>query len=119
MTPCSASSDRRRCGPDCQRRVSWLGRPPSPRTLTAKPSLTPRLRVDGAAGPGAPIVRLVVVLAGGGRRVGAGLRTRGGRRQEALLGRLGRRGGGVLRLGCGGGGLRLGHRRRGPVRGCG
>src|SRR5215207_8074287 len=123
MTPCSASSDRRRCGPDCQRRVSWLGRPPSPRTLTAKPSLTPRLRIDGAAGPRAPVVRLVVVLAAGSRRVAIRrwLRRRGGRRQEALLrgsGRLGlRRGGGRRlrrrrlrggRLGLRGGGGRLG-----------
>src|SRR5919107_377740 len=34
----SRSSETDRCGPDCQRRVSWDGRPPSPRTLTANPS---------------------------------------------------------------------------------
>ena len=34
------SSECRRCGPDCQRRASWLGSPPSPSTLTAKPSRT-------------------------------------------------------------------------------
>src|SRR3954453_1199623 len=31
------SSETDRCGSDCRRRVSWEGRPPAPRTLTAKP----------------------------------------------------------------------------------
>src|SRR3954447_10329024 len=51
----SASSECRRCGPDCQRRASWLRSPPSPRTLTAKPSRTLGLRVGGAAGPRPPL----------------------------------------------------------------
>src|SRR3712207_9109392 len=50
-TPWSISIDTRRCGPDCQRRLSEVGRPPSPRTLTAKPSRTWGLRALGALGP--------------------------------------------------------------------
>jgi hypothetical protein len=34
----TSSSERDRWGWDCHRRVSWDGRPPSPSTLTAKPS---------------------------------------------------------------------------------
>src|SRR3954470_23991800 len=45
-----ASIDQRRWGPDCQRRASCVGSPPSPRTLTANPSLTERLRAGGDYG---------------------------------------------------------------------
>src|SRR4051794_1308993 len=69
--PWTASMDRRRCGFDCQRRGAWVGSS-SPRTLTAKPSFTQRLRVwrrrrslrlDGPSRPGLPVAaRGVVVL---------------------------------------------------------
>src|SRR4051812_16021390 len=36
------ASETRRCGPDCQRRVSCDGSPPPPRTFTAKPRRTLR-----------------------------------------------------------------------------
>src|SRR3954447_8398498 len=68
---CRASIDQRRCGFDCQRRESCVGSS-SPRTLTAKPSFTQRLRVrrrrrslrlDGPSRPGLPVAaRGVVVL---------------------------------------------------------
>src|SRR5687768_16247161 len=45
-----ASTDQRRWGPDCQRRASCVGSPPSPRILTANPSLTRRLRAGGGYG---------------------------------------------------------------------
>src|SRR5215210_2652387 len=42
------SSETDRCGPDCQRRVSWEGRPPAPSTLTANPRCTQGIRTgDG------------------------------------------------------------------------
>src|SRR4051812_17566326 len=79
-----ASIDHRRWGPDCQRRASCVGSPPSPRILTAKPSLTWGLRLDGPPGPRlpAPVVvllrRRLFVLAGGRVRLGRGRLLRGG-----------------------------------------
>src|SRR4051794_41506671 len=54
--PSSACSEWSRWGPVCQRRLSVLGSPPSPRTLTAKPNLTQPLRPDRPPGPGVPLL---------------------------------------------------------------
>ena len=73
--------------------MSWEGRPPSPRTLTAKPSRTRWLRLDRVPGP-RPVLGAVVVVLGRRRR-----RRVGGGRRRSLLRLRPARGGHAGRLG--------------------